>query len=171
MATEIMETASKSIGWPVSRVEGADKVTGRAIYTADVIVPELVHAALVQAEIPHGRVTEDSLRACAPRAERAPGVLHVLTPLNCPALQPLPEGLTFDLPLERRPPLSDLTVQHVGQHMTLVIADTLENATDAATLFKLEYQATPAQLTAQACTAMTPRARSKGDRALLARAR
>ncbi|MDV3130150.1 xanthine dehydrogenase family protein molybdopterin-binding subunit [Mycobacterium sp. 21AC1] len=145
-----MPAAHESMGRPVSRVEGAEKVTGRARYTADVVVPGLVHAVLVQAEIPHGHVTEESLRAGADRAGRAPGVLHVLTPLNCPELQRLPAELTFDLPLERRPPLSDLTVQHVGQHLALVVADSFENATDAASLFTLDYQSTPAQLTARA---------------------
>ena len=110
-----MRTASERVGRPVSRVEGFDKVTGRARYTADVDVPGLAHAVLVQTEIPHGRVTEESVRRAAEQVGSASGVLHVLTPLNCPALGQLPHELTFDLPLERRPPLSDLTVQHVGQ--------------------------------------------------------
>lgn len=148
-----MPTASESVGRPVSRVEGVDKVTGRAHYTADFAVPGLVHAVLVQSEIPHGRVTEDSLRAGADLVGRAPGVLHVLTPLNCPALKVLPDELTYDLPLERRPPLSDLTVQYVGQHMAVVVADSLENATGAASLFELAYQAAPAQLNAAAVLA------------------
>ena len=70
--------------------------------------------------------------------------MYVLTPLNCPPLHEVPEELSWDMPLERRPPLSDLTVQHVGQHMALVVADTLENATAAAALFDLEYVARPA---------------------------
>ena len=125
----------------INRVEGAEKVTGVARYTADVVLPGLVHAVLVQSEIPHGRVTEESLRASAQRAGAAPGVLQVLTPLNCPPLHVLPRDLTFDLPLERRPPLSDLTVQHVGQHMALVVADSFENATYAASLFELRIPA------------------------------
>ncbi len=68
-----MPTASESVGGrPVSRVEGVDKVTGRAHYTADVAVPGLVHAVLVQSEIPHGHVTEDSLRSGADRVGRRP---------------------------------------------------------------------------------------------------
>lgn len=144
-----MPTASNTVGQPVNRVEGRDKVTGLARYTADVVVPELVHAVLVQTEIPHGRVTEASLRRSTELVGQAPGVLHVLTPLNCPALGQLPGELTFDLPLERRPPLSDLTVQHVGQHLAMVVADTVENATAAAALFTADYDRMPAQLTAR----------------------
>ena len=138
------------MGEPVSRVEGVDKVTGRARYTADVVIPGLVYAVLEQTQIPHGHVIEESLRHTADRVSRAPGVLHVLTPLNCPALQQLPLELTFDLPLERRPPLSDLTVQYVGQHLAVVVADSLENATEAASQFAVDYEELPAQMTARA---------------------
>jgi len=144
-----MATASNSVGQPVNRVDGREKVTGLARYTADVVVPGLAYAALVQTEIPHGSVTEVSLRRSADLVGQAPGVLYVLTPLNCPALKQLPREMTFDLPLERRPPLSDLTVQHVGQHLAMVVADTLENATAAAALFAVDYDRLPAQLTAR----------------------
>ena len=93
-------------------------------------------------------VTRESLELSAAAASSAPGVLTVLTPLNCPPLHAPPHELTYDLPLERRPPLSDLTVQHVGQHMAVVVADTLENAVFAASLFELAYETLPAQLSA-----------------------
>lgn len=141
---------SAAVGRSVTRVEGRDKVTGRAVYTADVAVPDLVHAVLVQTDVPHGRVLEDSLRAVTETAAAAPGVLAVLTPLNCPALHPPPRDLSDDLPLERRPPLADLDVQHVGQHLAVVVADTLENATDAATLVRPSYATRPAVLSARA---------------------
>ncbi len=157
-----MPTSSDSVGQPVNRVEGVEKVTGEARYTADVDVPGLVHAVLVQSEIANGSVTEESLRASADRVCQAPGVLHVLTPLNCFVLQPLPQDLTFDLPLERRPPLSDLTVQHVGQHMAVVVADTLENATDSASLFAMDYTPAPAALNARAVLAQ-PQAPDEKD--------
>lgn len=127
-----------SVGQPVNRVEGRAKVTGQARYTADT-GSAVTYAALVQAQIPHGRVTAESVRAAAARAHAAPGVLYVLTPLNCPPLQELPKDLTWDLPMERRPPLSDLTVQHVGQHMALVVADSPENAVHAASLMHFDH--------------------------------
>ena len=135
-------------GRSVNRVEGREKVTGAALYAADTVIADVAHATIVQSEIPHGRVTRESLELSAARASSAPGVLAVLTPLNCPPLHPPPRELTYDLPLERRPPLSDLTVQHVGQHMAVVVADTLENAVFAASLFELAYETLPAQLSA-----------------------
>jgi xanthine dehydrogenase YagR molybdenum-binding subunit len=133
-------------GRSVSRVEGRDKVTGAAIYTADVSVPNVAHAVLVQSTIPHGRVVEESLRTATRVAETAPGVLSVLTPLNCPPLNPPAREMSHDFPIERRPPLADLTVQHVGQHIAVVVADTLENATHAASLMAVDYEVLPAQL-------------------------
>ncbi len=144
-----MADGTRQIGLGVTRVEGRDKVTGRARYTADTAFDDLAYAALVQSQIPHGTVTAASMRESSARAAAAPGVLHVLTPLNCPVLQRLPTDLTFDLPLERRPPLSDLTVQHVGQHMALVVAESPENATYAASLFTQSYEPLPAQLSVE----------------------
>ncbi|CAN5174200.1 xanthine dehydrogenase family protein molybdopterin-binding subunit [soil metagenome] len=132
----------------MDRVEGRDKVTGRARYTADNHVDGLVHATVVQSEIPHGMVTRESLTAGAERAAAAPGVLLVLTPLNCPTLGEPPREMSYDLPLERRPPLSDLTVQHVGQHMAVVVADTYENVVFAAEQVELAYDVDAPQLSA-----------------------
>ena len=70
--------------------------------------------------------------------------------------------MTYDLPLERRPPLSDLTVQHVGQHMAVVVADTLENAADAASLFDLDYEVRTAQMSALRVLAQPPARRRAG---------
>ncbi len=136
------------VGRPISRVEGRDKVTGRARYTADTPVAGVTYGMLVQSQIPHGRITPESMAAAAARAAAAPGVVHVLTPLNCPPLQELPADLTWDLPLERRPPLSDLAVHHVGQHVALVVADSPENAADAASRMTFDYVVAHAQLSA-----------------------
>lgn len=144
------------IGTEISRVEGADKVSGNARYTADFAIPQVTHAALVQSEIPHGEVDRQSLENCTQRALAAPGVLTVITPLNCPPLSVLPRDLTYDLPLERRPPLSDLTVQHVGQHMAVIVAETPEQAVFAASLFDLRYIETPALLSVRAALDASP---------------
>lgn len=134
-------------GRPVDRIEGRDKVTGAARYAADTVIDGVVHAVLVQSTIAKGHVTADSM-AAASAVAAAPGVLHVLTPLNCPPLQVLPVDMTWDLPLERRPPLSDLTVQHVGQHLAVVVAETPEQASEAASLMSFDYLCEPAQLSA-----------------------
>jgi xanthine dehydrogenase YagR molybdenum-binding subunit len=143
---------ARYVGTSVSRAEGHDKVTGAARYTADADVPDMVHAVLIGAEIARGEVAAESMAESAARAGAVPGVLHVLTPLNCPRLNAPPTDFSDKWPLERRPPLSDLAVHHVGQHLAVVVADTFENATYAASLFELTYRLLEPQLRADAVT-------------------
>jgi CO/xanthine dehydrogenase Mo-binding subunit len=157
-----MYPKSSAIGKAVDRVEGRDKVTGSARYAADFTFADLAYAVLVQSDVAHGRIDEPSLRASTAAAESAPGVLRVITPLNLPQLNVLPRDLTYDLPLERRPPLSDLAVHHVGQHVAVFVADTLENATYAASLFKLEYHVLEPMLDAwNRCRSTSPARREQ----------
>jgi xanthine dehydrogenase YagR molybdenum-binding subunit len=143
-------------GRSVARVEGGDKVTGRATYTADVMLPGAAHAVLVPSQIAHGSVDADSLRLATEIASAAEGVLTVLTPLNCPRLGAPPADMSDDLPLERRPPLADLSVQHVGQHLAVVVAETLEQATEAAASFDVTYCERPARTSAHRVLAEDP---------------
>src|SRR3546814_17733946 len=71
-----------SIGQPLSRVDGRAKVTGGAPYAAEFDVPGQAHAAIVRSAIANGRITSTDR---AP-AERAPGVIAVLTHRNAPRL-------------------------------------------------------------------------------------
>jgi xanthine dehydrogenase YagR molybdenum-binding subunit len=77
---------ARYVGTPVNRVEGYEKVTGAAHCTADTVVPGAVQAVLVGAEVAPGEITVESITESAARARSAPGVLHVLTPLNGPPL-------------------------------------------------------------------------------------
>jgi CO/xanthine dehydrogenase Mo-binding subunit len=101
-------TTQRAVGRPVNRVEARDKVTGAATYTADNDVSDVAYAVLVQSEIPHERVTVDSLRAAHRRAVAVSGVSCVLTPLNCPPLHAPPRDMSYDLLLSgaRRYPTS-----------------------------------------------------------------
>ena len=127
-----------AVGRAVPRVEGRDKVTGAAPSTPLTSIDArnlayAVHGA--ERTVPHGRVHGRTRCEHATEiASRRPGRAARADPAELPAAAPLPREMTYDLPLERRPPLSDLTVQHVGQHMAVVVADTLEDAVYAASL-------------------------------------
>ncbi len=58
----------------VKRIDGADKVTGRARYTYDINRPGLIYGKIVRSPYPHARITSIDLT----RAQRAPGVKAVL---------------------------------------------------------------------------------------------
>jgi xanthine dehydrogenase YagR molybdenum-binding subunit len=124
------------IGQPISRVDGRQKVTGGATYAAEFHVPGLAHAAFVRSTIAKGRIT--SLDTAA--AERAPGVLAVLTHRNAPRLAYRAHKAPVDPDVgERLHVLQDDWVSHQGQPIALVIADTLEQANHAATLVRVTY--------------------------------
>src|SRR5262249_56128246 len=66
----------KVIGQPISRFDGVQKVTGKARYTFDIQLPNMLYARRVVSEVPHARVSAIDTSA----AERHPGVraVHVL---------------------------------------------------------------------------------------------
>jgi xanthine dehydrogenase YagR molybdenum-binding subunit len=134
---------SPAIGQPVNRVDGPDKVTGGARYTAEIALPWLSHAAIVGATIPSGRVVAiDDERALA-----ADGVLAVLTHTSLPRIagEPhlLPSLVGGPAPGESFFPMQDDVVHYAGQPVALVVADSHERAQHAATLVDVSYERSP----------------------------
>jgi xanthine dehydrogenase YagR molybdenum-binding subunit len=122
----------KSIGKPVSRLDGVEKVTGRARYTFDVQLPGMLWARRVVSPLPHARIKSIDTSA----AERYPGVraIHILERL-------LASAQLRDPKLEQgnRYP----TVRYAGQPIAAVAADSPRAAEAAAKLIKVEYEPLP----------------------------
>jgi xanthine dehydrogenase YagR molybdenum-binding subunit len=128
------------IGQPVSRVDGRLKVTGGAKYAADFNVPGMANGVIVRSTIANGRVATIDTG----RAERAPGVIAVLTHRNAPRLPYRPHKAAVDPESgERLHVLQDDTINHQGQPIALIVAETFENATHAATLVRVTYADQP----------------------------
>ena len=72
----------KALGAPIDRVDGRLKVTGAAKYAAEYPVANVAHAVLVTSTIAKGRVRKLETSA----AEKAPGVIAILTPQNAPRI-------------------------------------------------------------------------------------
>jgi xanthine dehydrogenase YagR molybdenum-binding subunit len=124
------------IGQPVRRVDGREKVTGRATYAAEFDVPGLAHGVIVRSTVANGRIASIDSTA----AERARGVVAVLTHRNAPKLAYRAHKALVDAAVgERLHVLQDDRVSHQGQPIALVIADTLEQANHAATLVRVTY--------------------------------
>lgn len=129
------------IGQPISRVDGRQKVTGGARYAAEFDQPGQAYGAIVRSTVANGRIA--SIDGAA--AERAPGVLAVLTHRNAPRLAYRPHKAMVDADVgERLHVLQDDRVSHQGQPIALVIAETLEQASHAATLVRVAYGEEPA---------------------------
>ena len=150
------------VGQPLNRVDGRLKVTGGAKYAAEFNVPGFVHAYAVESPIAKGRITAVNTAA----AERAPGVLAVLTHLNAPRLTEAKADMMNGggIRLEERNPLSDDVISYGGQHVALAVAETFEQARHAARLIQLTYAAETPALTKEDAHATARRPKeSNGD--------
>ena len=130
-----------NIGQPLTRREGILKVTGAARYAADNHPPGMLYAVMATSTVARGRV--ESLDVAA--AKSHPGVVEVMVPGNAPKIAPDPDRaqdpFAFKLDL-----LRDDVVRYANQPIAVVIAETLEAATEGAALLAPTYAAEPARV-------------------------
>ena len=124
-----------SSGQPLTRRDGVLKVTGRATYAADNHPQGMLYAVTAVSRIARGVVTGLDVAS----AKAHPGVVEVLTPANRPPLSHDPNVRMPPLGF-RTEVLQDNTVRYVNQPIALVIAQTLEAATEGAALLKPQYK-------------------------------
>jgi xanthine dehydrogenase YagR molybdenum-binding subunit len=128
-------------GQPLTRREGILKVTGRASYAADNHPEGMLYGVCAVSTIARGRVRHLDVEA----AKAHPRVVEVITPANRPPLAGDPEakGSLFAFRMEA---LQNDRVRYAGQPIALVVAETLEAATEGAALLKPRYEVEPARL-------------------------
>lgn len=132
------KTTNQDAGF-LDRVDGIQKVTGRAKYSAEYDFPGMVYAALTRSTIARGTVTAIDTKA----AENAPGVLKIITHLNCPELPGYKQAAgTENLPETKKGyrVFADDRVRFSGQPVAIVVADSHERAVHAASLVKVRYK-------------------------------
>src|SRR5271163_1247045 len=142
-----------SIGQALTRRDGLLKVIGQARYAADNHPPGMLHAVLAASSIARGRVTFLDVTA----AKAHPGVVEVMTPANRAPLAIDPDTKTdpfmFHLDL-----LQNDRVRYAGQPIAVVVAETLEAATEAAALLSPRYEAEPVRIGLDGNDSFIPRA-------------
>lgn len=122
----------------IDRVDGRAKVSGSAQYAAEHDLPGLTYGVLVSSTVTKGTITAIDTKS----AERAPGVLAVITHLNAPKVPGYAQSGSPNPGQSRGGGLrifNDNLVRFNGQPIALVIADTFERATHAASLIKAQY--------------------------------
>jgi xanthine dehydrogenase YagR molybdenum-binding subunit len=117
---------SRTIGAPVDRIEGVEKVAGKALYAYEHDVDGVAYGAIVTSTIAKGTIRAVDTEA----ALAVPGVLAVLTHENAGAVEG--EG---ELAI-----LQSARVAYRGQIVGAVIAETLEAARQAERLVRIEYE-------------------------------
>jgi carbon-monoxide dehydrogenase large subunit len=135
------------IGQPVPRLEDPRFITGRGRYVDDIDMPLQCHGVLVMSPHAHARIKSIDTAA----AKAAPGVLAVLTGADVEAdkigsLVPvMPEDMGGPKGYRTlRPILSSGKVRAVGDRVAFVVAETLQQARDAAELIAIDYEPLPA---------------------------
>lgn len=127
-----------NIGQPLTRRDGVLKVKGEARYAADNHPAGMLHAALAVSSIARGRVTFLDVQA----AKRHPGVVEVMTAANKPPLAEDPDAKTNPF-MFRLDLLQNDQVRYANQSIAVVIAETLEAATEGAALLSPRYEVLP----------------------------
>ena len=112
------------------RYEAALKVTGSAVYEAEVPAADLLHAALVEASISCG----DVLSVDATQAVDVPGFAAMVSYIDAEVLQASPATAL----------IRERIIHFAGQPVALVTANTLQAAREAARTTKLTTQVRPA---------------------------
>ena len=161
------------IGQPVRRKEDRRLLTGQGRFSDDVDLPNQAYAQIVRSPHAHARIT--AVNTAAARA--APGVLAVLTEADYRAdglaCHPVATPLGTDAPLMRRDglaaaitevwPLATDRVRRVGEAVALIVAETVEQAADAAELLAVDYE--PLAAVADGRAALAPGATQLWDNA------
>jgi xanthine dehydrogenase YagR molybdenum-binding subunit len=124
-------TTQRAVGSPLARVESRAKVTGAAKYAVEYEGPGVAHGWIVQAPVARGTIRGADAAAALAR----PGVLAVFTHDNMPALRPVADA---ELAVLQSPQIS-----YRGQIVGLVVADTPENAREAASHLRFDIDEEP----------------------------
>ena len=125
--------AAAVFGRPHVRIDGRAKVTGRALYPSDEVVPNPAYAFLLTSAIAKGRIRHFDLE----EARALEGVLDILTYENVgdeakPPKQQAGGGTTTTLQSDR--------VWHDGQIIGVIVAETYEIAREAAYRVHVHYE-------------------------------
>jgi aerobic carbon-monoxide dehydrogenase large subunit len=144
-----MATSGSILGHPVVRLEDPTLLTGAGQYVDDLDHPGAAHIVFVRSPIAHGSVT--SLDTSA--AEALPGVLAVYSAdgddLGLASLQ----GFAMLPPALNRPIFAKDRVRFVGDIVAAVVAETRDQAVDAAEAVILDFDMLPVVMTAAAALA------------------
>jgi carbon-monoxide dehydrogenase large subunit len=119
------------IGQSIRRVDAFEKVTGSAIFGADVRLPNMLHGAFHRSTLPHAKIVDIDVS----KAQAVPGVKAVITGKQCSFRH---GGMVQDEPF-----IAIDKVRYAGEAVAGILACDYETAREAAELIKVEYEPLP----------------------------
>ena len=143
------------IGASLKRKEDARFLTGRGRYTDDINLPGQLYAHLLRSTVAHANLGSVDTSA----AEAAPGVHAVFTGPDMEGVGGVPTGWLIHskdgspMVEPAHPPMAIGKVRHVGEIVAIVVAETRDQAREAAALIDVDYQDLPAVASLEAARA------------------
>ncbi len=129
------ERSTSVVGTGVPRYDAPDKVTGRAVYTADIQLPGMLYGKILTSPIPHGIIKSIDVS----KAKALPGVLGVLTGADVTDTLYGVSPARYDEHI-----LAKERVRYVGDEVAAVVAVDEETAEQAIRLIDVQYEVLPA---------------------------
>ncbi|MEO5999242.1 MAG: molybdopterin cofactor-binding domain-containing protein, partial [Chitinophagaceae bacterium] len=145
-----MSTTNGIIGQSVKRVEDKRFITGRGQYTDDIILPRQTYASFVRSPYAHAKIISVDIKA----ASGMQGVLAIYTGDDVKDINGVPCGwlVNFKNGSPMKEPKHPLMVadkaRHTGDAVAMVIAETREQAIDAAEAVNVVYEELPVEVNA-----------------------
>lgn len=143
----VSSTLKFGSGQAVERLEDAQLLQGQGVYTDDVTLPAQTRLCFVRSPYPHARIVSVDTTAAA----AMPGVRLIVTgpQLHAAGVKPMPRAMNFKradgspLASPDRYILAAERVRYVGEAVVAVVADTEQQARDAAEAVVVDYQDLP----------------------------
>ena len=124
----------KIAGTNAHRVDGVEKVTGKAVYTGDIQLPGMAHARILRSPVAHARL----VKVDASKAKELPGVIATLTRDDIQGFN-YKYGATY----KDQSIVAVDKVRYVGDPVAAVMADDPATAEQALELIEVEYDELP----------------------------
>jgi xanthine dehydrogenase molybdenum-binding subunit len=128
-------TSLNSIGKRLRKKDGREKVTGRAIYGQDLVLPRMLCGKILYSQYPHAKIHSVDTS----KAKRVPGVRVILTGDDIPDIR-----IGF---IKDNMPINKGIVRWAGDEIAAVAAESEEAAEEALGLIEVDYEELPAVFT------------------------
>jgi carbon-monoxide dehydrogenase large subunit len=139
------EAPEREVGKARRRKEDARLITGRTTWTDNMVLPGMLHLAVVRSPVAHAKISSVDVSA----AQEAPGVVAVLTGRDVADEQgsiPCAWPVTPDMVNPGHPSIAVDEVNHVGEAVAVIVARSKAAAQDAVELVDVDYDLLPAVL-------------------------
>jgi carbon-monoxide dehydrogenase large subunit len=136
------QAPEREVGKARRRKEDARLITGRTTWTDNMVLPGMLHLAVVRSPVAHAKITAIDVSA----AQEAPGVIAVFTGRDLAEEQgsiPCAWPVTPDMVNPGHPSIAVDEVNHVGEAVAVIVARSRTAAADALELVDIDYDVLP----------------------------